>query len=233
MKAAQDKGNDRQLDDLRLSEYESLRSELLENKRYVFERPLAVMAVAGIAGLQLKANPYVVAILSFLIWVLLVNLWFTVNRLRSNARIIAYLNLAMEPHNTIEWIGWESSLRLHRRWMKIYEHKDKERDAEIRKFMDKEASPDSMVFYPVMLGLHFVPVLFSVAASLLLLRGNNGPVSMMLCVVTILSALVFVGFVVGPWNPTKMTGLIEQHRATWLAVNNWYLEEQKKEGENK
>jgi hypothetical protein len=77
-------------------EYNTLRQELLEAKRYVFERPLAIAAVAAI-GLQSFEKPQHIALPFALSLLTLFNYWFTVNRLQSAARIVAYINLVLEP----------------------------------------------------------------------------------------------------------------------------------------
>jgi len=47
------------------------------------------------------------------------DLWFTVNRLQSAARIASYISLFLEPEGKLNWIGWENSLRAHRIWNTI------------------------------------------------------------------------------------------------------------------
>jgi hypothetical protein len=42
------------------------------------------------------------------------NLWFTANRLRSSARIAAYLQLVHEPDPKLPWVGWETALLRYR-----------------------------------------------------------------------------------------------------------------------
>jgi hypothetical protein len=94
-------------------EYATLRGELLEAKRFVFERPLAIAALAA-AGLHVSeasiqlALPLAVALLTLFDW-------FTVNRLQSASRIAAYIQLVLEPSSICQWHGWETSLREYRR----------------------------------------------------------------------------------------------------------------------
>lgn len=209
--------------ELRCSEYKSLRQELLENKKYIFERPLAIVAAVGIAAAQFKDNPHVAALPSFLIWILWVNLWFTVNRMHSTARIAAYINTAIEPKNPIPWIGWENALRRHRIWNR--QHGPSKRQELIKAQMEAAPQPDSMRFYPMLLALHLVPVIFAVAASLLFVWDkHNATQSWMtrdalIGAFTGISALVFLGYVsFGSWRPSQMNRLIENQRATWLAV---------------
>lgn len=158
-------------DDIRTAEYESLRQEVLQNKQYIFERPLAIIAAAGIAALQLSENLSMLALPSLVILVLCVNLWFTGNRLRSNARIVGYIAVALEPGSHYSWIGWENALRLHRKWTKSYS--PKQRKKRIKPHLAFDAMPDSMMFYPMLLALHIVPVIFAFIAFLLTLSWHH------------------------------------------------------------
>ena len=47
-------------EDIKGREYDSLRNELLQNKRYIFERPLLIMTAASVAFSQLASNPSIV-----------------------------------------------------------------------------------------------------------------------------------------------------------------------------
>lgn len=71
---------------MRVEEYGTLRNELLQNKQYVFERPLLIITAAGVAAIQLSDEPSVLLLPVLLIILLLINLWFTVNRLKSIAQ---------------------------------------------------------------------------------------------------------------------------------------------------
>ena len=70
-------------------EYDTLRKELSESKKYVFERPLVIVGV-GLGLLTTQTVTYGVVLAASLSGLLLFNLWFTVNRLMSVARIVAY-----------------------------------------------------------------------------------------------------------------------------------------------
>jgi hypothetical protein len=99
--------------EMRIEEYGILRNELLQNKQYVFERPLLIITAAGVAAVQLSDAPSVLLLPVLLIVLLLINLWFTVNRLKSIARIAAYIAVVLESAPKA-WIGWEGALRKHR-----------------------------------------------------------------------------------------------------------------------
>jgi hypothetical protein len=75
------------------TEYTSLREELLQYRRYIFERPLLIVG----AGIALSRADTSLVVMPPLVAVLLTfNFWFTVNRLRSSARIVAYIQSALE-----------------------------------------------------------------------------------------------------------------------------------------
>ena len=210
--------------ELKLLEYETLRNELLENKKHLFERPIVIVAAAGVAAAQLKDNPHVLALPLFLVWILLVNLWFTINRLRSAARIAAYINIVIEPGSPVPWIGWENALRLHRIWNKRHGHAEKRR--QIEQYIEFNAIPDAMTFYPVVLALHAVPIVFAATAAILFVGENSDKLAILMCVTTILSTFVFGAFVC-LWRPAKMMDSIEIQRATWLAVLKEYGNQKK------
>ena len=97
-------------------EHQYLRNEIETNKKMIFERALLIAGTALAAtllpkeakGIELLGIPAMVA-LAF-------NFWLSVNRLRSNMRIIAYIQLFHERENKLPWIGWENSLRISRIW---------------------------------------------------------------------------------------------------------------------
>jgi len=202
--------------DLRCSEYESLREELLQNKQYVFERPLVIIAAAGVAAIQLPEGASVLALPPLLISVLSVNLWFTVNRIRSNARIVGYIAAALEPANEYSWLGWENAVRLHRKWTKA--RTPARRASDIKPYQDPEAMPDAMTFYPMVLFLHIVPVVFAVIASGFALGNQCSMTGIAMFVLTIATCGVFAWLALRPFHPDRMIYLIEEQRAIWLAV---------------
>jgi hypothetical protein len=99
-------------------EHQYLRNEIETNKQMIFERALLIAGTALAAtilpkeanGIELLGIPAIAA-LAF-------NFWLSVNRLRSNMRIVAYIQLFHESENEMEWIGWENSLRIYRIWLK-------------------------------------------------------------------------------------------------------------------
>ena len=65
-------------------EYETLRAELLDGKKYVFERPILIIT-AALASVQLLEKGQAIYLTPIVIWLLSFNLWFTVNRIGSIA----------------------------------------------------------------------------------------------------------------------------------------------------
>ena len=213
---------------LQIAEYEMLREELSESKRYVFERPIALVVIAGVLlGVERTElfpflPPIVVAVLTF-------NLWFTINRLESGARIVGYLSVCHEPRGIGRWIGWENSLELYRK------HDKKEQGG--------SPSSDRLHFYKAILILHgtFV-VLPTLALFYLALQrmelladvgviaaiGSTMPISAVneqvdskyIYAASILCAAFASAFtyVVVKWPPADMNRLIPDEKATWVAV---------------
>ena len=195
------------------AEYNTLRSELLQNKQYVFERPLLIITAAGVAAVQLSSKPSVLLLPFLLIIVLLINLWFTVNRLRSIARIAAYIAVVFEstPH---AWIGWENALREHRMWTKRHDPKD-QREL-LAKHIKSEAIPDAMMFYCPLFLLHVATVLVALSVSALTLAETQSALQIGSFCITLVATCVFAVYCIGPYKPSKMRDLIEVQRAIWI-----------------
>ena len=58
---------------MRVEEYGTLRNELLQNKQYVFERPLLIITAAGVAAVQLSNEPSVLLLPVLLIMLFIVD----------------------------------------------------------------------------------------------------------------------------------------------------------------
>ena len=203
-------------DALRSLEYTTLRNELLQNKQYVFERPLLIITAAGVASFQFSKQPSFMLLPILLIVVLLVNLWFTVNRLMSIARIAGYIDVVLESVKDDKWIGWEKSLRKHRIWMKS--HDPIERARALKPYIEQKAIPDAMMFYPPIFWLHVIMVILAVAVSIITAIGAPDIYQVVAVSATLLIALVFAGYSMGPYRPAKMRDLIEVQRAIWIVV---------------
>jgi hypothetical protein len=198
-----------------IQEYQSLRQELLESKKYVFERPLLVAALA-IAALNAVEQASVAVVPVLLTAFLLFNLWFTINRLFSAARIVAYIQLQLEERAGGPWQGWETSLREYRRWPKKLGKLEAKRivDSEL----DKEALPDALMYYPAIYVLHIGIACLSVASSVLILI-TRGPtwLNVGCCTITVLLTAAALPYL-RDHGPDFMKTTIERNRVIWKYV---------------
>ncbi|MCG8459848.1 MAG: hypothetical protein MI919_26510 [Holophagales bacterium] len=192
-------------------EYQSLRQELLESKRYVFERPLLI-AAAGIAALGAFKDVQAAPVPLVITGLLLFNLWFTVNRLRSSSRIVAYIHLQLEGQPLAPWCGWETSLRLYRKWLK-------REDAEtiIQRELDRDAVPDGLMYYPALHRLHLGIALLALIGSGFVLVDSRSPVSIACSVGTFLLVFWF-GIHAVRYRPGRMRALVERNCVIWGKV---------------
>jgi len=201
--------------EMRVEEYGTLRNELLQNKQYVFERPLLIITAAGVAAVQLSDEPSVLLLPVLLIILLLINLWFTVNRLKSIARIAAYIAVVLESAPQA-WIGWESALRKHRIWIK--RHDSEKRKKILAGHIENEAIPDAMMFYGPLFLLHVATVLIAFAVSAIALAEAQSATQIGSFIVAFVVTGVFSGYCIGPYHPNKMKDLIEVQRVIWIEV---------------
>jgi hypothetical protein len=229
-----------QYNDFKSLEYKALREEMLQNKKYIFERPLLILTVIGIvASIQIE-NTYLLIFLPPLFsFFMTVDMWFTVNRLRSNSRIAAYIDIFHEPGvievkqeyiPKPEFIGWEKSLRKYRKWKaetkedKAETTNDKQGTKEDKKalisdYFEREAVPDAWMFYPPIYDLHVVLVVSSCVVSVLLACITPKPAQIVAMLLNIfISDYFIVGYCMAEYRPENMKDLIERERATWLAV---------------
>jgi hypothetical protein len=84
-------------------EYASLRAELATSRAYIFERPLAIAAIA-LAALAFDETHDQGAVATLVAILLASNLEFTVNRLENAARIVGYVRVVLEDR-TAPWAG--------------------------------------------------------------------------------------------------------------------------------
>lgn len=194
-------------------EYKSLRDELTISRKYVFERPLLILALVA-ASSRIIDTEYVPLLLVVVAALLLFNFWFTINRLTSCSRISAYIQVELEERSHGRWIGWETCLREYRRWLKI---KGNQAEEIISKALDKEAVPDALMYYPPIYMLHIgLMALTMFAAAFLAFRQQSR--------LSVVSALLVFG--TGVWfakhlyraRPERMRSLIERNRVIWTLV---------------
>ena len=191
-------------------EYDSLRDELAQSKKYVFERPL-VIVVVGLGFMTAKVGTYSAILPPVLVALLIFNFWFTVNRLMSAARIVAYIHVVLEKN--AKWEGWETSLRKYRIWLK----KDKLKakgivEDELEKV--SSAIPDSLMYYPPIYQLHIVLVFVSLTASITWATKSSNLIAIFALLVLLLLVVIFIHYCL-KWKPRKMRSLIERNIIIW------------------
>ena len=188
-------------------EYNTLRDELNQSKKYVFERPLIIVG-AGAALLTSEGLKYGSALPTLLIGLLFFNLWFTVNRLKSASRIIAYIQVVLESDTL--WKGWETSLRLYRMWTKNNPKFEKVVEREL----NRKAVPDAMMYYPPIFQIHIALVVVCLIAGFLLMIKQPDTINISANVIMVLLTGLYVRYC---WKckPSRMKSLIEQNIVIW------------------
>ena len=204
-------------EDMQLLEYASLRQEILQNKSYIFERPLLIVGAFVAAITQLGKSDFAILMPPILIFILLINFWFTANRLRSNARISAYIDVILESADSTKWIGWERSLRIYRLLIKTSPEVLEEK---VSKFFNASAVPDALMFYPAIYRFHLGIVIFSIIIYILLISNDKlcrPEFLISLIAMILLNIFLFYHFLVRS-PPAKMKNLIERERAIWMVL---------------
>jgi hypothetical protein len=193
-------------------EYDVLRTELSDGKKYVFERPLLIFTIgAALFKFDTNTAPYWPAIINGL---LLFNFWFTINRLESMARIIAYIQLMLD-NKSIEFHGWETSLRFHRKWLKI-------NNLKIEKInIQYPGIYDNLGFYPKLYLLHIImSVLVTIAMFSLFCNEPKAAIDGFTYFFVSATSIFQFGFFFYAItkSPKKLQKQIEQHRVVWECV---------------
>lgn len=202
-------------------EHSYLRKEVETNKKMVFERALLIAGAALAATLLPKEAKGVELLGIPSIGALAFNLWFTVNRLRSNMRIIAYIQLFHESENKLSWIGWENALRIYRIWIsrcKVEVEKAKVEFSNITQY-------DNLSFFIPILILHNAMAL-AIALFMSFRAWAAGPFQTASCELPftfflILNSVAFILFVI--WvsvycRPDELKHGIEKNRILWTAA---------------
>jgi hypothetical protein len=172
--------------------------------------------------LQFLDRPFALVLPSVVALLTIFNFWFTLNRVQSANRIVAYIQLVLEPSAKLQWISWESSLRKYRRWLKA--------NPDARIFIDDQfdrtAVPDALMYYPAVYYFHLALMSSATLASvgLLIQRPNWWRF------VFFLSTLLVVCRSVKDftrWTPERLRASIERNRVIWQNVlgedrlNSW------------
>jgi len=197
---------------IQADEYKTLRDEILQGKKWVFERPLLIITIS-IALVKYLEDPFLFFLPILIIGVMFFNLWFTVNRLKSIARIVAYIQLVHENDNHLyRWIGWESSLRYWRKWIKGNEKKIHNI---VEKNLDKDTIPDAIGYYPVIYFMHIGIVILVFVSTLFYTLSRPS-------FIQIVSFVVCAGFIAKFYqytkaaHPRKLGNAIEESRIIWM-----------------
>ena len=193
-------------------EYDTLRQELLDSKRYVFERPLAIAALAAV-GIQLFEKPPYIALLLAAELLTIFNFWFTVNRLQSAARIVAYIQLVLEPSACCRWIGWENALRQYRMWIQTTPNAYKY----VSERLEKSAIPDALMYYPAIYYFHAALIGFAVIAVLAQLRWDTSPWRLAFSACALGVGIWSIRYF-RRWKPSLLSVSIERNRVIWKTV---------------
>ena len=111
-----------------------------------------------------------------LIAIMIFNLLFTTQRLRSIARISAYISIVLEQEHPVKWIGWETFLRNYR----IFVSKNPKVISKIEKnrYYDRQAPPNSMIFYPSIYYFHLLIIIVAFMFSLFLFLANINSITL-------------------------------------------------------
>lgn len=191
-------------------EYGVLRDEITQSKRYVLERPLVIVGV-GVTLMTTQYSPEVAGALPTLMaGLLLFNFWFSVNRLISAARIVAYTKLVLEPNSNFVWIGWETSLQRYRLWTS-----KKDAGKRVDEVMKKKHPSDSNVFYAQIYSLHLI--LISVSASVAFSATGAADTSINLASSAIMIGILLVaGGYAMVWPPRRMERMLDRNEVIWV-----------------
>lgn len=204
-------------EDIRLEEYSSLLEEHRKNRSYIFERPIIILGIIAVASQYFFESIIGQFVAAILIFVLCFNLWFIGHRIRSDARIVAYIQLVHEGELRSKYFGWENALRQYRIWIK--NHKSNGDLEKLRlKYFDSEATQDRIVFYPAIWLLHFVIVFFILFVTLTEWFSSTTVMTSIGMSAIIVAIIIFLIYAFGSFNPKLLKDSIELERATWLCV---------------
>lgn len=201
--------------DIRIEEYRSLMEEHQKNRSYIFERPIIILGALAITIQYFYESAIGLFVLAGLIFILLFNLWFIGNRIKSDARIIAYIGLVHEGDLRRKYFGWENALRHYRIWMS----KNK-KIGDLEKIRSKRLNPEVPdIFLPVGIWLlHiFLVILIFIVAFARWYTSETVLISLGMAVIS-LATLIFMFFVLWVYSPKKLRVSIELERATWLCI---------------
>ena len=217
----------RNIEEIRLEEYRSLLEEHRKNRSYIFERPIIILGLVAVAMQYFYESTIGGFGLAGLIFILCYNLWFTGNRLQSDARIVAYIQLVHEGELRAEWFGWENALRQYRIWTALHTRagdletlRSKKLELEIfhATKLDPKVIPRGLMFYPAIWVFHFVIVLLTFVVTLIMWFPSKTVLGSVGLGATLVAVIIFLIYAFGSLRPTRLNASIELERATWLCV---------------
>lgn len=217
--------------EMRIEEYKCLREEHQKNRGYIFERPLLIITIVALVTQYLiqyrnlydfqEQNVLVslmkMVMFPILIAILYFNLSFISERISSDARLVAYIQLFHEDDLSPYWMGWETSLRHYREWMNLnLENIEKRLEDQIK----KESVFHIGWFYPKIYYFHiFFTILISCIWCFVAYQVNK------ILFVAIAIASLFLLYLFVPLHNSKFENQLEKERAIWNLV---YIEFWKK-----
>ena len=194
-------------------EHELLRAEMDLNRKYIFERPLLIVA-GGITAAATLRELVGFEVLPLVFIVLMgFNLWFTHNRLQSNSRIVAYMQLVHTPEGIDLWRGWEAALR-------DFRNTDR-RPPQRRSGVDSNENR----FYGPILTFHVLAVVLTTGFLLAQMEvetaGPSAGSGLGRGVSSVLTGAAFLVFCILAWRlrPGRVRGTIDAAYGVWEAVH--------------
>lgn len=234
---------------IRIEEYKFLQGEHQKNRGYIFERPVLIISVVTFAaqfliqyqnpsnvsvnlsehGQGILTSPLMKPIMILaLVFILIFNLAFISERIKSDSRIVAYIQLFHEGGLVPYWLGWETSLRYHRRWMNTY---SKNLTEKLEDKIDINSVHHIGWFYPKIYLFHAIFIIGLLYVFLIwcvdIYHIDQYSVS----------SLFFIGLCIAtyfvwsnPWNPwhnSHHTNLVEVQRAIWVDLFEEYMKKER------
>jgi hypothetical protein len=211
------------IEKIKIEEYRSLLEEHRRDRSYIFERPLLILGIIAFAMRYFYESDTDLLVLIGLITIVIFcfNLWFTVNRLQSDARIVAYIQLVHEGGYRERWFGWENALREYRILMGN-DAKSGVLNSMIADIQNGKFGPASSNFYKVIWILHISLVIFICAASLLSLLPFEALLEKIEACAILAAAILFIGYAFGPLRPARLKNRMELERKIWESVFEEY-----------
>jgi len=219
----------------KIEEYRHLQEEHKKNRGYIFERPLLIIGIVAAAfqymfqyqssaqGPELLTSLLKLFVFPFLIFLLYYNLNFTKDKLISDSRIVAYIQLFHEDCLVPYWIGWETSLRYYRMWMNVKIENNDLQEWLRNNIKDQHIStPKGLFFYAQIYYIHIIFIFFLFIIWMVTVYYVLPIISYIL----LLISLYLLRYFLNKENPlhfSKYSNHIEEQRVIWLDVYQTYI----------